>query len=170
MGKMAITGMANGTSNGMSNSAPIKVRKNHWANGCSYQCILCKGQKYPEEFMFKKHIMTAHNMSPEEYQNNFGDPALVKQLHICKVCNRDVKHEYTAILNHLRVKHNMTLTTYADLHPPCGGGPWPPVPKFGGPPKRKGPPKIGGKRTDRRHRSVLHCLPRAWTKVNNPGV
>ena len=35
--------------------------------------------------MFKKHIMTAHNMAPEEYQNNFGDPALVKQLHICKV-------------------------------------------------------------------------------------
>ena len=63
----------------------IKVRKNHWANGCVYQCVLCKGQKYPEEFMFKKHIMTAHNMAPEEYQNNFGDPALVKQLHICKV-------------------------------------------------------------------------------------
>ena len=83
--KMAITGMANGTSNGVSNSAPIKVRKNHWANGCSYQCIMCKGQQYPEEFMFKKHILTAHNMSTEEYQNNFGDPALVKQLHICKV-------------------------------------------------------------------------------------
>ena len=47
--------------------------------------LLIIGQKYPEEFMFKKHIMTAHNMAPEEYQNNFGDPALVKQLHICKV-------------------------------------------------------------------------------------
>merc|ERR1712130_860106 len=69
----------------LSSSTPIKVRKNHWANGCSYQCIMCKGQKYPEEFMFKKHIMTAHDMAPEEYQNNFGDPALVKQLHICKV-------------------------------------------------------------------------------------
>ena len=68
-----------------SSSTPIKVRKNHWANGCSYQCVLCKGQKYPEEFMFKKHILTAHNMTPEEYQNNFGDPALVMQLHICKV-------------------------------------------------------------------------------------
>jgi len=100
----------------LSNSTPIKVRKNHWANGCSYQCILCKGQKYPEEFMFKKHIMTAHNMAPEEYQNNFGDPALVKQLHICKVCTKDVKHEYTAILNHLRVKHNMTLTHYTQTY------------------------------------------------------
>jgi len=97
----------------VSGPVPIKVRKNHWANGCSYQCILCKGQKYPEEFMFKKHILTAHNMSTEEYQNNFGDPALVKQLHICKVCNKDIKHEYTAILNHLRVKHNMTLTEYS---------------------------------------------------------
>jgi hypothetical protein len=28
------------------------------------------------------------------------------------VCEKDVKHEYTAILNHLRVKHNMTLTIY----------------------------------------------------------
>lgn len=90
----------------------IKVRKNHWANGCQYQCFLCKGQKYPEEFMFKKHILTEHNMSAEEYQNNFGDPAIVKQLHICRVCNKDVKHEYTAILNHLRVKHSMTLTEY----------------------------------------------------------
>merc|ERR1712130_733776 len=106
--KMAITSSAN--------TAPIKVRKNHWANGCSYQCIMCKGQKYPEEFMFKKHILTAHNMSTEEYQNNFGDPAIVKQLHICKVCNKDVKHEYTAILNHLRVKHNMTLTEYTETH------------------------------------------------------
>merc|ERR1719483_1920725 len=100
----------------LSSSTPIRVRKNHWANGCSYQCILCKGQKYPEEFMFKKHIMTAHNMAPEEYQNNFGDPALVKQLHICKVCTKDVKHEYTAILNHLRVKHNMTLTQYTQTY------------------------------------------------------
>ena len=66
-------------------SAGIRVRKNHWANGCSYQCFLCKGQKYPEEFMFKKHIMNAHSMSQEEYQNNFGDPAIVKQLHICQV-------------------------------------------------------------------------------------
>merc|ERR1719220_1209800 len=124
--KMAITGMANGTSNGVSTSAPIKVRKNHWANGCSYQCIMCKGQQYPEEFMFKKHILTAHNMSTEEYQNNFGDPALVKQLHICKVCNKDVKHEYTAILNHLRVKHNMTLTAYTQTYTrPVGTAPLP---------------------------------------------
>ena len=27
----------------LSDSTPIKVRKNHWANGCSYQCVLCKG-------------------------------------------------------------------------------------------------------------------------------
>ena len=72
-------------SSSSSGQSTIKVRKNHWANGCVYQCVLCKGQKYPEEFMFKKHILTAHNMAPEEYQNNFGDPALVKQLHICKV-------------------------------------------------------------------------------------
>ena len=69
----------------ISSTSSIRVRKNHWANGCTYQCVLCKGQKYPEEFMFKKHILTAHNMTPEEYQNNFGDPAIVKQLHICKV-------------------------------------------------------------------------------------
>ena len=69
----------------ISSSDSIRVRKNHWANGCVYQCVLCKGQKYPEEFMFKKHILTAHNMPAEEYQNNFGDPAIVKQLHICKV-------------------------------------------------------------------------------------
>ena len=75
----------------------IKVRKNHWANGCVYQCVLCKGQKYPEEFMFKKHIMTAHNMAPEEYQNNFGDPALVKQLHICKVMRFLVKFNISIV-------------------------------------------------------------------------
>ena len=27
-----------------------------------------------------------------------------------------MKHEYTAILNHLRVKHNMTLTTYTQTY------------------------------------------------------
>ena len=27
-----------------------------------------------------------------------------------------MKHEYTAILNHLRVKHNMTLTQYTQTH------------------------------------------------------
>ena len=27
-----------------------------------------------------------------------------------------MKHEYTAILNHLRVKHNMTLTNYTQVH------------------------------------------------------
>merc|ERR1719188_1674303 len=69
----------------ISSTSSIRVRKNHWANGCTYQCVLCKGQKYPEEF-------------------------------ICKVCNKDVKHEYTAILNHLRVKHNMTLTNYTQTY------------------------------------------------------
>lgn len=69
----------------ISSTNSIRVRKNHWAVGCCYQCVLCKGQKYPEEFMFKKHILTAHSMTPEEYQNNFGDPALVKQIHFCKV-------------------------------------------------------------------------------------
>ena len=33
-----------------------------------------------------------------------------------QVCNKDVKHEYTAILNHLRVKHNMTLTQYTQTY------------------------------------------------------
>ena len=33
-----------------------------------------------------------------------------------QVCNKDVKHEYTAILNHLRVKHNMTLTHYTQIY------------------------------------------------------
>ena len=28
----------------LSDTSPIKVRKNHWANGCSYQCVLCKGK------------------------------------------------------------------------------------------------------------------------------
>ena len=32
------------------------------------------------------------------------------------MCNKDVKHEYTAILNHLRVKHNMTLTSYTQTY------------------------------------------------------
>ena len=27
-----------------------------------------------------------------------------------------MKHEYTAILNHLRVKHNMTLTSYTQTY------------------------------------------------------
>jgi hypothetical protein len=33
-----------------------------------------------------------------------------------QVCQKDVKHEYTAILNHLRVKHNMTLTLYTHTY------------------------------------------------------
>ena len=33
-----------------------------------------------------------------------------------QVCKKDVKHEYTAILNHLRVKHNMTLTEYTQTY------------------------------------------------------
>ena len=33
-----------------------------------------------------------------------------------QVCKKDVKHEYTAILNHLRVKHNMTLTQYTQTY------------------------------------------------------
>ena len=33
-----------------------------------------------------------------------------------QVCTKDIKHEYTAILNHLRVKHNMTLTHYTQTY------------------------------------------------------
>ena len=35
---------------------------------------------------------------------------------VVQVCKKDVKHEYTAILNHLRVKHNMTLTQYTQTY------------------------------------------------------
>ena len=42
---------------------------------------------------------------------------------MCQVCNKDVKHEYTAILNHLRVKHNMTLTHYTQTYRPATTGP-----------------------------------------------
>ena len=43
-----------------------------------------------------------------------------------QVCNKDVKHEYTAILNHLRVKHNMTLTAYTQTYiRPVGAAPLP---------------------------------------------
>ena len=33
-----------------------------------------------------------------------------------------MKHEYTAILNHLRVKHNMTLTQYTQTYIKPGTG------------------------------------------------
>ena len=37
-----------------------------------------------------------------------------------------MKHEYTAILNHLRVKHNMTLTAYTQTYiRPVGTAPTP---------------------------------------------
>ncbi len=47
-----------------------------------------------------------------------------------QVCQKDVKHEYTAILNHLRVKHNMTLTLYTHTYikPELAGGCSPPSP------------------------------------------
>ncbi len=47
-----------------------------------------------------------------------------------QVCQKDVKHEYTAILNHLRVKHNMTLTLYTHTYikPELAGGCVPPPP------------------------------------------
>jgi len=94
----------------------FKVRKNHWANGCTYKCAMCPDIEFPEEFVFKKHIQLAHNMSSDQYQNNFGSSAVNLQLHSCKVCNKSVKHEYTAILNHLRVKHAMTLTAYTQMY------------------------------------------------------
>ena len=42
--------------------------------------------------------------------------SIVINLSFFQVCNKDVKHEYTAILNHLRVKHNMTLTQYTQTY------------------------------------------------------
>ena len=38
-----------------------------------------------------------------------------------------MKHEYTAILNHLRVKHNMTLTAYTQTYIRPVGGTAPPT-------------------------------------------
>lgn len=94
----------------------FKVRKNHWANGCKYSCALCPEIQFPEEFVFKKHIQLTHGMTADQYQNNFGSPAVTLQLHVCKVCGKSMKHEYTAILNHLRTKHTMTLTMYTQTY------------------------------------------------------
>ena len=43
-------------------------------------------------------------------------PFLQNDKFCLQVCTKDVKHEYTAILNHLRVKHNMTLTHYTQTY------------------------------------------------------
>ena len=37
-----------------------------------------------QEFVFKKHIQLAHNMSSDQYTNNFGSSAVNLQLHTCK--------------------------------------------------------------------------------------
>jgi hypothetical protein len=43
---------------------------------------------FVQEFVFKKHIQQAHSLSPEEYTNNYGSPALSIKLHKCKVGNQ----------------------------------------------------------------------------------
>jgi hypothetical protein len=43
------------------------------------------GNYCAQEFVFKKHIQQAHSLSPEEYTNNYGSPAVQLKLHNCKV-------------------------------------------------------------------------------------
>ena len=99
--------------------ASQKERAKEWVSSVKYRCKICKNQnkvEYSSVYIsdFKKHLMKAHNSSPEEFVKQYGKAeSNPPKFTTCQMCGRTIKREMNSFRNHLYVcKGNVEKLLY----------------------------------------------------------
>jgi len=89
--------------------APQVERK--WYQGTYYKCKECKNILYGQDF-FKKHLRS-HSIQVKTFKDLSGFAEQYEEkLYACKVCKREIKHEFKNIHSHLKTVHSLTMFDY----------------------------------------------------------
>ena len=60
-------------------------------DGCVHMCQICRN-KYNSIANFTRHIKDVHQMTRNEYKEQYGDSEVVSRMFTCELCQKEVKH------------------------------------------------------------------------------
>ena len=81
-------------------------------NRCQFQCALCAAS-FTDRRNIKSHVVSAHNLSYQDYVASCGDPEVPTPKWICAICGSGTRHARNNIYIHLRDCHSITCDQYA---------------------------------------------------------
>ena len=67
-------------------------------DGCVHMCQICRN-KYNSIANFTRHIKDVHQMTRNEYKEQYGDSEVVSRMFTCELCQKEVKHTRYTISN-----------------------------------------------------------------------
>ena len=83
-------------------------------DGCVHMCGICRN-KYNSIANFTRHIKDVHQMSRNEYKQQYGDSEVVSRLFTCELCQKEVKHTRNIIGAHMKMVHLISWKEYQDI-------------------------------------------------------
>jgi len=87
-----------------------------WTAGTLYLCNICN-QEVAGLYQFEKHLKTLHQTDYKQYERSHTDFVKFPGFHICKVCQKNVKHDRKPLKNHMK-EHNISITEYFNKYKP----------------------------------------------------
>jgi hypothetical protein len=96
---------------GTSNSESYEPTDELWYNKCIWKCQIC-GNKNRSMGSSKKHVQKAHNMSYEDYHEQFGTEGITEFDFKCRLCSVVMSCNGVTIASHLLNNHRLTLGEY----------------------------------------------------------
>ena len=83
-------------------------------DGCVHMCKICRN-KYNSIANFTRHIKDVHQMSRNEYKEQYGDSEVVSRMFTCELCQKEVKHTRNIIGAHMKMVHLISWKEYQDI-------------------------------------------------------
>ena len=83
-------------------------------DGCVHMCQICRN-KYNSIANFTRHIKDVHQMTRNEYKEQYGDSEVVSRMFTCELCQKEVKHTRNIIGAHMKMVHLISWKEYQDI-------------------------------------------------------
>ena len=97
---------------GENSSSGKDANKDSVWNRCQFQCALCSAN-FTDRRNIKSHVVSAHNISYQDYVASCGDPEVPTPKWVCAICGSGTRHARNNIYIHLRDCHSITCDQYA---------------------------------------------------------
>jgi len=93
---------------------PCNLPKNKWYNKCSWTCQICSRVFKTNGSAFQKHVSAEHNVSKEDYYEQYGNTGVVYVDHQCRLCQKTIPCNGLTMCKHFKYAHGLTLQQYEE--------------------------------------------------------
>jgi len=93
---------------------PCNLPKNKWYNKCSWTCQICSRVFRTNGSAFQKHVSAEHNVSKEDYYEQYGNTGVIYVDHQCRLCQKTIPCNGLTMCKHFKYAHGMTLQQYEE--------------------------------------------------------